>query len=73
MIKYEEVYKLLLEIDSFDDIQYNKLVDIYGLRLVNAIIRKIVKDDTSKLDVYSKYVFDLSKNDEIDESLSLYQ
>lgn len=73
MIKYEEVYKLLLEIDSFDDIQYNKLVDIYGLRLVNAIIRKIVKDNTSKLDIYSKYIYDLSKNDEIDESLTLYQ
>lgn len=73
MIKYEEVYKLLLESDSFDDDQYNKLVNVYGVRLVNGIIKKIVRDNGNNFNKYSKYVLDLSRNEEIDESLSLYQ
>ena len=41
----KEIKKILLELDDISNLQYNRLVDIYGKRNVDLVIKKLVNDD----------------------------
>ena len=71
MNRYYEVYRILSSVDELDDFRYNKLVEMYGLKLINGVIRKLVSEDVVNLDKFSKYI--LLDDERCCDTLTLYQ
>lgn len=59
---YSEVRMILLGLDEISEIQFNRLIDVYGLEIVSSVIKDLAMVDERILKKVDKFVYKLRLN-----------